>query len=131
MATQIHTKNPSDFPWVAATIMSLVALLAVARVLGASEGPPAEPSEPHPVVVASPWSGTFRTAEADHVAPYVELGSEVDHQTVVGVVENMERIRIRAGARGKIVDMLVSEGDEVRAGQILFVVKPPLPKPPF
>ena len=75
--------------------------------------------------VKSPIVGTFYEGPSPDSDPYVDLGSHVDPQTVVCIVEAMKVMNeIKAEVGGTIVEKRVSNGQAVEYGQILFRVKP-------
>jgi acetyl-CoA carboxylase biotin carboxyl carrier protein len=75
--------------------------------------------------VRAPIVGTFYRAPKPGAAPFVEVGSMVDEQSVIGIIETMKLMNsIPAGARGEIVEILASNGTLVEAGQTLMRLKP-------
>lgn len=77
------------------------------------------------VEIKSPLIGTFYAAPSPDSQPYVEAGSDVDTQTVVCIIEAMKVMNeIKAETTGTIVEVLVSNGQAVEYGQVLFRVKP-------
>lgn len=77
------------------------------------------------VEIKSPLIGTFYATPSPDSQPYVEIGSQVDAQTVVCIIEAMKVMNeIKAETQGKIVEILVSSGQAVEYGQVLFRVKP-------
>ncbi len=77
------------------------------------------------VEIKSPLIGTFYTAPSPDSKPYVEVGSHVDAQTVVCIVEAMKVMNeIKAETNGTIAEVLVANGQAVEYGQVLFRVKP-------
>jgi len=77
------------------------------------------------VEIKSPIVGTFYSAPSPDSDAYVELGSHVDGQMVVCVVEAMKVMNeIKAETSGTITEILVKTGQAVEYGQVLFKVKP-------
>ncbi len=77
------------------------------------------------VEIKSPIVGTFYATPSPDSEPYVEIGSQVTPQTVVCVIEAMKVMNeIKADTSGKIVEVLVTNGQAVEYGQVLFRVKP-------
>jgi len=75
-------------------------------------------------VVKSPMVGTFYTAPAPDAAPFVQAGSSVEVGQVICVIEAMKLMNeIKSEVRGKIVEVLVHNGDPVEFGQPLFFVE--------
>lgn len=75
--------------------------------------------------IKSPIVGTFYEGPSPDSDPYVDLGSHVDPQTVVCIVEAMKVMNeIKAEVSGLVVEKRVSNGQAVEYGQVLFRVKP-------
>jgi acetyl-CoA carboxylase biotin carboxyl carrier protein len=69
--------------------------------------------------------GTFYSASSPESEPHVQLGSSVTPQTVVCIIEAMKVMNeIKAEVSGKIVEILVNDGQAIEYGQPLFKVKP-------
>ena len=86
------------------------------------------PSAPGPedlVEIKSPIVGTFYATPSPDSEPCVEVGSTVKPQTVVCIIEAMKVMNeIKAETEGTIVEILVTNGQAVEYGQVLFKVKP-------
>ena len=83
--------------------------------------PPADDS--NMTLIKSPMVGTFYTAPSPETAPYVKVGDHVGPDTTVCIVEAMKVFNeIPAESAGKIVAILVENGDPVEFGQPLFKV---------
>jgi len=79
----------------------------------------------HLVTIVSPMVGTFYRAPAPDADPYVELNSQVDLGQTVCIVEAMKLMNeIESEVRGRIVRILVDNGQPVEYGQSLFLVDP-------
>ncbi|MGB9604013.1 MAG: acetyl-CoA carboxylase biotin carboxyl carrier protein [Verrucomicrobiia bacterium] len=77
------------------------------------------------IEIKSPMIGTFYRAPSPESAPYVEVGSEVNPDTIVCIIEAMKVMNeIKAEVRGRITKVLVENGKPVEFGQPLFKVKP-------
>ena len=75
--------------------------------------------------IKSPLVGTFYASPSPDSAPFVELGSHVDTQTVVCIIEAMKVMNeIKAETSGIVAEILVGSGQAVEYGQALFKVKP-------
>lgn len=75
--------------------------------------------------IKSSLIGTFYATPSPDSKPYVEVGSHVDAQTVVCIIEAMKVMNeIKAETRGTVVEILVTNGQAVEYGQVLFRVKP-------
>jgi acetyl-CoA carboxylase biotin carboxyl carrier protein len=77
------------------------------------------------VAIKSPMVGTFYATPSPDAKPFVSVGSVVDEDTDVCVIEAMKVFNnIKAETRGSIAKVLVSSGQSVEFGQVLFYVKP-------
>ena len=77
------------------------------------------------VLIKSPMVGSFYRAPEPGARPFVEVGQEVETNTVVCIVEVMKLMNtIPAGARGVITHILVEDGGPVEFGQVLMVIEP-------
>jgi acetyl-CoA carboxylase biotin carboxyl carrier protein len=77
------------------------------------------------VAIKSPMVGTFYAAGSPEARPFVSVGTRVDEETDVCIIEAMKVFNnIKAETRGTIAKVLVSNGETVEFGQTLFLVKP-------
>jgi len=77
----------------------------------------------HFVEIKSPMVGTFYAAADPDSPPYVKVGDHVGPDTTVCIVEAMKVFnQIPAEVAGKVVAVLVDNGDPVEFGQPLFRV---------
>jgi acetyl-CoA carboxylase biotin carboxyl carrier protein len=75
--------------------------------------------------IKSPMVGTFYAASSPDAKAFVSVGSPVDADTDVCVIEAMKVFNnIKADCRGSIAKILVANGQSVEFGQTLFLVKP-------
>lgn len=73
--------------------------------------------------VRSPIVGTFYRAPAPDADPYVEIGQEVQAKTVLCLIEAMKLMNeIESDVSGKIVKILVENGQPVEYNQPLFLI---------
>jgi acetyl-CoA carboxylase biotin carboxyl carrier protein len=71
--------------------------------------------------VTAPLLGTFYRAPKPGAPPFVEAGSSVDEDTVIGIIEVMKLMNtVRAGRRGRITVILAADGSLVEFGQPLL-----------
>jgi acetyl-CoA carboxylase biotin carboxyl carrier protein len=69
--------------------------------------------------------GTFYITPEPGAPPFVEVGSHIDEDTTVGLVEVMKVFTaVNSGVRGVIVEICAQGGQFVEYGQTLFFVKP-------
>ena len=95
---------------------------------------PPTPSGGHPgaagkkedlLEIKSPIVGTLYVAPSPDSEPFVDIGSPVDPQTVVCIVEAMKVMNeIKAEVSGTIVEKAAANGQAVEYGQVLFKVRP-------
>ena len=77
------------------------------------------------IAIKSPMVGTFYAAATPDAKPFVSVGSRVDEETDVCIIEAMKVFNnIKAETRGTIAKVLVTNGQTVEFGQPLFLVKP-------
>ena len=75
--------------------------------------------------IKSPIVGTFYETPSPDSDPYVEIGTHVNSQTVVCIVEAMKVMNeIKAEASGTVVEKCVTNGQAIEYGQVLFKIKP-------
>ncbi|HEY7364518.1 MAG TPA: acetyl-CoA carboxylase biotin carboxyl carrier protein [Methylomirabilota bacterium] len=91
--------------------------------------PPAPPSPRRPrvagVEVKAPMVGTFYRSPAPGAPPFVEVGSVIDADATVCIVEVMKLMNsIRAGCRGRVAEICADNGTLVEFGQVLLVIEP-------
>jgi acetyl-CoA carboxylase biotin carboxyl carrier protein len=68
--------------------------------------------------------GTFYAAPAPGSDAFVEVGSEVKAGDVLCIIEAMKMMnQIESDKAGKVVAVLVKNGDPVEFGQPLFVIE--------
>ncbi|MGB7156717.1 MAG: acetyl-CoA carboxylase biotin carboxyl carrier protein [Tepidisphaeraceae bacterium] len=92
---------------------------------GSTTSTPAVADDANLPTIKSPMVGTFYSASSPDAKPFVSVGSTVDEETDVCVIEAMKVFNnIKAETRGTIVKVLVTNGQTVEFGQPLFVVKP-------
>ena len=95
--------------------------------LPAAAAPAAAPATPAAVEpeIKSPMIGTFYRSPSPESAPYVEIGAEVNPDTVVCIIEAMKVMNeIKAEVKGVITQVLVENAKPVEFGQPLFKVRP-------
>jgi acetyl-CoA carboxylase biotin carboxyl carrier protein len=75
--------------------------------------------------IKSPMIGTFYRSPSPEAGPYAEVGTEVNPETVVCIIEAMKVMNeIKAEARGIITQVLVENAKPVEFGQPLFKIRP-------
>jgi acetyl-CoA carboxylase biotin carboxyl carrier protein len=106
---------------------SSMALSAPPPILALTTAVPTMPSAANTgeLDIKSPMIGTFYRSPSPEAAPYVEIGSEVNPDTVVCIIEAMKVMNeIKAEVKGVLTQPLVENGKPVEFGQSLFRVRP-------
>jgi acetyl-CoA carboxylase biotin carboxyl carrier protein len=92
-----------------------------------SAAPPATSSAAAPPPgkeVTSPMVGTFYRSSAPEAPPFVDVGQEVNEDTVVCIIEAMKVMNeIKAEVSGVIAEVVAENGKPVQFGQTLFKVR--------
>ena len=75
--------------------------------------------------VASPMLGTFYRAQAPGADPFVDVGTRVEPDTIVCLIEVMKMMNsVPAGVVGTIVEVCAENAQLVEDGEPLFQVRP-------
>jgi acetyl-CoA carboxylase biotin carboxyl carrier protein len=75
--------------------------------------------------VPAPLLGTFYRAPQPGAPPFVEVGSRVEPDTVVGIVETMKLMNsVCAGTLGTVVEICVKNAEFVDAAAVLMFIEP-------
>jgi acetyl-CoA carboxylase biotin carboxyl carrier protein len=87
-----------------------------------AESSPAEEESLH--IIVSPIVGTFYRSPSPQAEPFVRLGSHVDPDSIVCIIEAMKLMNeIQSETSGEIAKIYVENGQPVEYGQPLFGVK--------
>jgi len=74
--------------------------------------------------ITSPMLGTFYRAPKPGSAPFVEIGSVVDEDSVIAMIEVMKLMNtVRAGVKGVITEILPADEALVEFGEVLMRVR--------
>ena len=83
------------------------------------------PSEPGLTDIRSPFVGIFYRTPRPNEPAFVEAGSRVTEDTMIGIIEVMKMMNpIRAGLSGEVVEILCENAALVEYGEILMRVRP-------
>ena len=75
--------------------------------------------------IKAPMVGTFYRAPSPDAPPFAEVGSPIESGQVVCIIEAMKLMNeIKSEVKGKILEILVENGDPVEFGTVLFLVEP-------
>ncbi len=81
-------------------------------------------ADPNVQEVTSPLLGTFYRAPKPGAPPFVEVGSAVEEDTVVAIIEVMKLMNtVRAGVRGTVTEVLGRDGALVEYGETILRVR--------
>jgi acetyl-CoA carboxylase biotin carboxyl carrier protein len=81
-------------------------------------------ADPNVKDVPAPLLGTFYRAPKPGVPPFVEVGTTVEEDTVVAIIEVMKLMNtVRAGVRGTVTEILARDGTLVEYGETLLRVR--------
>jgi acetyl-CoA carboxylase biotin carboxyl carrier protein len=124
-------RGPDGEPQVIASSPGLIpapAVLPVSASVPLAVAPAAPVSAPAAATlpsINSPMVGTFYSSPAPDAPPYVEVGTMVNAETVVCIIEAMKVMNeIKAEMSGTIVEVLAESGKPVEFGKPLFRIKP-------
>ena len=75
--------------------------------------------------IKSPMIGTFYRSPSPESSSYVDVGTEVNPESVVCIIEAMKVMNeIKSEVKGVVTQLLVENGKPVEFGQPLFKVRP-------
>lgn len=123
---KITLKKGTEFQPVITTAHSYVPtqeapVLQAAPALQAGAAVSAGPAQKE---IVSPMVGTFYSASSPESPTLVSIGSQVDTDTVVCIIEAMKVMNeVKSEVSGVITEILVENGKPVQFGQPLFKVK--------
>jgi acetyl-CoA carboxylase biotin carboxyl carrier protein len=98
---------------------------AVAAVAAAEAAAPPAAAAPAGVPFPSPMVGTFYRSSSPESEPFVQVGATFGADTTLCIIEAMKVMNeIKAETSGRIVQVLVQNGEPVEFGQPLFLIQP-------
>jgi len=108
--------------------LSAPAVLSAPGAPGGASGPPgAAPGADAGaglVAVRAPLPGTFYRAPRPGAAPFVEVGSQVGADTVVGIVETMKLMNsVTAGVDGTVAEICLGNAEFAAHGATLLRIR--------
>ncbi len=115
--------------------VATAAAVAPAPIMAAPAAPVAAPAAPAPAaapaepelsgkIVKSPMVGTFYRASSPGGTPFVEVGQNVREGQTVCIIEAMKILnQIESDFSGKVLQVLVDDGEPVEFDQPLFVIE--------
>ena len=77
------------------------------------------------VAIKSPMVGTFYAKPSPDAKDFVQVGSVINEETDVCIIEAMKVFNnIKAETKGTVAKIVAQDGKPVEFGQVLFLVKP-------
>ena len=84
-----------------------------------------DPVWPGLMGIRAPLPGTFYRAPKPGADPYVQVGSRVEEDTVVGLLETMKLFNsVHANVRGEVVEFLIDDAEPADQDAVLILVRP-------
>jgi acetyl-CoA carboxylase biotin carboxyl carrier protein len=81
-------------------------------------------ADPDAVDLPSPMLGTFYRSPKPGAPPFVQVGSQVEADSIIGIIEVMKLMNtVRAGVRGTVAEFLAADGALVEYGEVLLRVR--------
>ena len=118
-----HTTMMSGMPMAMPPQMPMQAAPIIATSVVAASVPAVPEVSANTTVIPSPMVGTFYAASSPDTPPFVKVGDTVTPEKTVCLIEAMKVYNeIQAECLGKIVAVLVKNGDTVEFGKPLFRV---------
>lgn len=91
--------------------------------VGAGASGPGGGVNPNLQDVSASLLGTFYRAPKPGAPPFVDVGSQVEEDTIIGIIEVMKLMNtVRAGVRGTVAEILAKDATLVEYGEILMRV---------
>lgn len=101
--------------------------IAPAVAAAAPKVPSPAPAAPQSglIDVKAPMLGTFFLSPKPGAEPFVRVGSQVEADTVIGIVEVMKLMNsVSAGVRGEVVEIVAPDALLVEYDQVLIRLRP-------
>lgn len=121
----VHTMAPPSYMYAQPAAVAPAAPAPAAA--GAPSATPSAAPAAKPAAdqsVTAPMVGTFYASPAPGAKAFVEIGSEVKQGDVLCIIEAMKMMnQIESDKAGRVVSILVKNGDPVEFGQPLFVIE--------
>jgi len=104
--------------------MGAAAPPAAPRTEAPASPPPASPAPAADKSITAPMVGTFYSAPAPGAKSFVQVGDEIKVGQVLCIIEAMKMMnQIESEKEGRVVSVLVRNGEPVEFGQPLFVLE--------
>jgi acetyl-CoA carboxylase biotin carboxyl carrier protein len=116
---------PAAYPAEFAPVPATAVPAAPSVTAPAAAQPAAAAAAPAGITINAPAIGTFYASPSPDDPPFVTVGAVVKPDTLVCIIEAMKVFnQIQAEKSGRIVEILVENGDAVGFGQPLFRLEP-------
>jgi acetyl-CoA carboxylase biotin carboxyl carrier protein len=103
---------------------STVATVADDNAAGAAASKPRDPGKVAWMDVRAHLPGTFYRAPKPGAPPFVEIGSTVQEDTVVGIIETMKLMNaVHAQTRGEVVEICFENAEFAEKDAVLMRIK--------
>ncbi len=120
----VSTGKGSNPPFAPVDYNSVPPMPVPAPIQASVAAAPAPAEEPGISFVKSPMVGTFYRAPSPESKPFVDVGSKIEDNSLVCIIEAMKIMNeIQAETKGTIAEILVENGQPVEYGQRLFKLK--------
>ena len=123
---KLDLKRGAPVPAQPATDSAAVVVPAPAAPAGLRDALADKPIEDADLqAVHAPMLGTFYRAPKPGEPPFIEVGSRVEPDTIIGIIEVMKLMNtVRAGTRGKVCEIRPLDGSLVEYGETLLSIDP-------
>lgn len=122
---EVQTSAKVDALSAAASAASATAAKAAQKSTASTAGTPTASADGL-IDVRPPIIGTFYRAPKPGAAPFIEVGSRVERDTIVGIVETMKLMNsVYAGAAGVVVEICAENGHLVEQDHVLMRLRAP------
>jgi acetyl-CoA carboxylase biotin carboxyl carrier protein len=122
-AVRISRYSPAAAPPPVAVQAAAPAALSIAGGEAQTGSASPSPAPPSGHQVTAPMVGTYYSSPTPGARQFVELGSQVEVGDTLCIVEAMKMMnQIEAEVAGRIVSIMVENGEPVEYGQVLFII---------
>ncbi|MCE5339872.1 MAG: acetyl-CoA carboxylase biotin carboxyl carrier protein [Planctomycetaceae bacterium] len=123
--SKIHLKRPNSSMSIAAPAPMQMMMPASAPAVAAPAPSAGTPADDKLAGIKSPIIGTFYSSPSPDSPAYVKVGDHVTADTVVCIIEAMKVMNeIKAELAGTVEKVMITNGQTVEYGQVLFKVRP-------
>lgn len=122
----IHPASPQQMVYAPPAPSPIAEIPSVSsHAIAAQEAPKATSSDEKLHKITSPMVGTFYSSPSPDSPPYVSVGQTISKGQVVCIIEAMKMMNeLESEINGKVVRVLVENGQPVEFGQALLLIEP-------